>query len=359
MNHTSSNYDFRLAGVLGIAFLVAAAACAAFNPALLKPHPQKAFLNGGWAASYSKEFDNGVPIRQGAISGLSALNYFAFGEGRDGVLVGDDGWLFSSEEMTQSADPKNEIASKHRYVNSAVKTLEARGIRVIVAVIPAKLRVYPEHGGGYSMLPQLRAVYADQIRQLRAEGIEAPDLLAPLQQQKDNGQVFLRTDTHWTPFGAQIVANTLGSAIGPDRPWTETSFRYVPGKVVSHDGDLKNYLPLGPWKAMGPAPDTLQTGAVISDGASAGGGLLGPSYVPVALVGTSYSFNPKWQFENALKVALGTDIMNVSREGRGPFRPMQEFLESKETVGNPPKILLWEIPERYFWSTDKQVGLPK
>lgn len=358
MDQTSTNYDFRLAGILGILFLAAGAICAALNPALLKPHPGQAMLNGGWAASYTKEFDKGVPIRDGAISGLAALNYFAFGEGRNGVLVGEKGWLFSSEEMTQLSDPEREIARKYAYVKSSAGKLEDRGIRVIVAIIPAKLRVYPEHGAGYRMLPQLRPVYDDLLNRLRSDGIEAPDLLEPMLRDKHDEQLFLRTDTHWTPDGAHLIADTLAGEIGSDHPWERAAYKYVRGPIVHHNGDLKNYLPLGPWKAFGPAPDLLETGEVVRDGAAPGGGLLGPSYVPVALVGTSYSFNPKWQFEDSLKLALGSEIMNVSREGRGPFKPMQEYLDNKETQGSPPKVLIWEIPERYFWSTDKQVGLP-
>jgi len=39
--------------------------------------------------------------------------------------------------------------------------------------------------------------------------------------------------------------------------------------------------------------------------------------------------------------------MNVAEEGRGPFRPMQNYLDGDTISDVPPKIVIWEIPERY------------
>jgi SGNH hydrolase-like domain, acetyltransferase AlgX len=118
--------------------------------------------------------------------------------------------------------------------------------------------------------------------------------------------------------------------------------------AISHQGDLLNYLPLGMWQErLGPT-DTLigQTTAATSE--SSGGALFGNSSIPVTLVGTSYSANPLWNFEDSLKEALGTDVLNVANQGEGPVVPMQEYLESQALKDAPPELVIWEIPERFL-----------
>jgi alginate O-acetyltransferase complex protein AlgJ len=68
----------------------------------------------------------------------------------------------------------------------------------------------------------------------------------------------------------------------------------------------------------------------------------------LALVGTSYSAQPSWNFHGALQEALGEDVGNYAKEGLGPFAPMFEYLRSKDFAQAPPRLVLWEIPERYL-----------
>jgi alginate O-acetyltransferase complex protein AlgJ len=79
-----------------------------------------------------------------------------------------------------------------------------------------------------------------------------------------------------------------------------------------------------------------------------GNALFGDQSFPVALVGTSYSANPQWNFEGFLKEALQTDILNAADEGRGPFETMKDYLEDDSFATNPPDLIVWEIPERYL-----------
>ncbi|MCP5688318.1 hypothetical protein NL372_29165, partial [Klebsiella pneumoniae] len=50
--------------------------------------------------------------------------------------------------------------------------------------------------------------------QVRQANVFAPDLMAPMEQAKARGQVFLRTDTHWTPMGAEVAAQAVAEAVG-------------------------------------------------------------------------------------------------------------------------------------------------
>jgi alginate O-acetyltransferase complex protein AlgJ len=55
-----------------------------------------------------------------------------------------------------------------------------------------------------------------------------------------------------------------------------------------------------------------------------------------------------WNFEGALKEALGADVLNVANQGEGPVRPMQEYLVSETLQNTPPELVIWEIPERFI-----------
>jgi alginate O-acetyltransferase complex protein AlgJ len=116
------------------------------------------------------------------------------------------------------------------------------------------------------------------------------------------------------------------------------------------------FIPLGSLRGvLGPPPDRIEE-TVTVDISGGGGDLFGGLDIPAALVGTSYSASGVWDFDGALKVALGVDVLKVAAEGRGPFVPMREYLDSP-TIDNPkPRVVIWEIPERYL-GVDVPLGI--
>ena len=68
----------------------------------------------------------------------------------------------------------------------------------------------------------------------------------------------------------------------------------------------------------------------------------------MALVGTSYSADERWNFAGALRQALGSDLVNFAEDGRGPLLPMLKFLQSDDFKNAPPRLVIWEFPERYL-----------
>ncbi|MBX9755308.1 MAG: alginate O-acetyltransferase, partial [Pseudomonadaceae bacterium] len=98
-------------------------------------------------------------------------------------------------------------------------------------------------------------------------------------------------------------------------------------------------------------PDQLQqrsTAVQQAEPAAGAGDLFSDSQVPVALVGTSYSANPRWNFLGALRQALGSDVLNYAEDGHGPLLPMLKYLQSAGLKDSPPQLVIWEFPERYL-----------
>ncbi len=304
-------------------------------------YDDKTLLNGARSKALEIDLEKAFPLRQTAIEVWGSLEFSVFGNGRKGVLVGSDGWLYSSEEFEYPKNFAAEITAKLEYIATVKQTLEKAGAKLAVVLVPAKARVYPEHLGRYSRPKYWDEVYSKFLLGVQARGVIAPNLLNAM---KARTGLFLKTDTHWTPLGARVTAHALAEVVKPRLELQTQTFTQKPGKTEPHNGDLLKFIPLTKWGTQ-PIPETLETPIV--EGVESGGtGLFGASQIEVALVGTSYSANPRFNFAGALQLELQTDVLNLALEGKGPITPMREFL--KTLSGNPVKLVIWEIPERFL-----------
>jgi alginate O-acetyltransferase complex protein AlgJ len=300
----------------------------------------KPLLDGERSKALETSLEKAFPLRQAAIDVWGSLEFGLFGNGRKGVLVGSDGWFYSSEEFERPKNFDSEIASKLKYVTQVKTALENAGIKLAVVLVPAKARVYPEHLGRYVRPKYWDDVYAKFLAGLNAKGVIAPNILNAV---KVRDAMFLKTDTHWTPQGARVAAHAVAQVVKPQLEFQSQVFSEKPGKAATHEGDLLKFIPLAGFSQK-PAPDQLQT-PTVEGTESAGTGLFGDTKIEVALVGTSYSANPKFNFDGALKLELQADVLNLALEGKGPITPMREFLKA---LPENLKLVVWEIPERFL-----------
>ncbi|GAA4002622.1 alginate O-acetyltransferase [Deinococcus rubellus] len=313
-------------------------------------------VTGQWMGTYEKtNLDPGVPWRDASVNLWGGLNYRLFGEARDGAVIGANGWLFTSEEFQTAKTDAAEIAGKVAYIKQVRDELAKDGAKLVVALVPAKVRVYADELGGVKVPEVNASLYEDFRQQLVMAGVPTPDLAADFKADRSRGDLFFHTDTHWTPLGATVAAQVLAPVVkglGLDLP----AVTYAASKKppVKRSGDLLRYIPVP--EGEGPSPDTVQE-AVYTRTDAGGGGLLGDESLAVTLVGTSYSAvskNNVWHFDGALSKALGTEVLNAAQEGKGPVVPMREYLSGQDRKDNPPQVVIWEIPERFL-----RVGYPK
>ncbi|MGE1173917.1 alginate O-acetyltransferase [Pseudomonas sp. BW7P1] len=310
-------------------------------------------LNGRWTKAVETHYDDEFPIKRLGTNLWAALDFKLFNEGRPGVVLGRDQWLYSDEEFNPIVNEELNLQGNYALVEGVRQTLKEKGVKLVMAIVPAKVRLYPEHLGDVKPASIHANLYQDFHARVAADRILAPDLLGPLQKAKQNGQqVFLRTDTHWTPEGAEIAANTLAKTIADTFPLSGEPQRFVttPAEKVTHKGDLRLFLPLDPlFENLMPAKEPLQKRNTVAVEQPAGDdALFANSEVPVALIGTSYSANPNWNFVGALKQALHSDVVNYAEDGHGPILPMLSYLKSDDFKNSPPQVLIWEFPERYL-----------
>ena len=86
--------------------------------------------------------------------------------------------------------------------------------------------------------------------------------------------------------------------------------------------------------------------------------LFGDSALPnVALIGTSFSHNSG--FAGYLQLALGAPVGNFAKEGGEFSGAAKAYFASPAFLETPPKLLIWEIPERDLQTAfEGGLGLP-
>ncbi|AXO89721.1 alginate O-acetyltransferase [Pseudomonas parafulva] len=314
---------------------------------------QMTLLDGKLAKAAETHYDEQFPIKRVGTNLWAALDFTLFNEGRPGVVLGRDQWLFSDEEFKPDASAGQQMQDNLALIRGVRDTLQQRNIELVLAIVPAKARVYAEYLGKEQPASLHGELFNQFHAQARQANVFAPDLLAPLQQAKARGQVFLRTDTHWTPMGAEVVAQSLGEAVKRQQLLKAEPQPYITeaGKSAPYKGDLTNFLPLDPlFSDLLPHPDTLQqrTTRPAQTQGEGDDALFADASIPVALVGTSYSANPHWNFLGALQQALHSDVANYAEDGHGPIQPMLKFLQSDAFKNTPPQVVVWEFPERYL-----------
>jgi len=310
------------------------------------PKSASAYLSGEAATRIDTYYKQIMPHRLPSIDVMGAARYAIFKEGRPGVVVGNDGWLFSKEEFAAPLDRTADLAEAQAGVAAIRDELAGKGVRLVVVPLPAKADIYREHLGDAAIPDDLKQLYDDFVALLGRQGIDHVDTRQPLLRAKDEGQLFLATDTHWTPLGASVTAGAVGAALGQQQPGAYTVSAAAP---VPREGDLSKFIVTGGLAPLvGLGPETVTPNRAVTSDASAASDIFGPSSIPYVLTGTSYSANELWSFTDSLKAALGADVLNLAEEGQGPIAPMRALLASDTLRDSPPETVIWEFPIRYL-----------
>jgi alginate O-acetyltransferase complex protein AlgJ len=306
-------------------------------------------FDGKAAATFEAQYRNDLFFNDASRTLFGTVRYVAFHEGRHGVVVGNDGWLFTSEELERPDDYQSRIAAGFERIKEVKERLDQHGVTLTVALIPQKTDIYSDKLTAKEAASIQSVDYEATRARIAALGVTAPDLREPLLAARRTAPIFLRTDTHWTPFGAQVAAMAIGEEAGIAADATKT---LVETAAISVSGDLKKYLSLGSFAESAGYPiETVRPLAVPLYANLASTDIFSDTQPSIVLVGTSYSANENWSFAESLKYAFGQDILNMAEQGKGPFLPMANYIETLQTSASPPQQVIWEIPLRYFVAT--------
>ncbi len=294
-------------------------------------------------------YKNELPHRAASVGLFGNARYALLGAGRKGVIVGQDGWFFTAEEFkTVSTKDIDDAANR---VASIKRDLETRGIRLVLAPLPAKSDLYAEEVPSFVRSSAMADAYSAFSAALEQRGIAVADTRAAMLTAKPFGEVFLKSDTHWSPAGAKAAAEAIQSSLqknGVTLPSQELTAQWQ--TPVSLWGDLTKFVTspdYAPTVGLSEESVPIYHTAVNAD--ASGADIFGDdASVPVMLVGTSYSANENWSFADFLRQSLRADVVNVAKEGLGPGVPMMDLLAGSALDETAPTVVVWEFPVRYL-----------
>lgn len=299
-------------------------------------------MNGVDQRLYEARFEESFPKRAAMTEAWSAFKYGALGELAEGGVAGRGGVLFTAEEF-KTPSPHPNFA---KALIAARDQISSAGGELIPVIVPDKARMMPE------ALRRGRSAHFEQRYDTLLQIITSLDLrTVDVRTALARPGSFMRTDTHWSPSGAQAAASGIAALLSGD---VDGAVAFETARTGAQDfhGDLLAFANTGRFRPLaGPAPEQIETFET-ENSAPGGLGLFDEIDTPAVLVGTSFSARDDFHFLGFLKSALRADVVSFAMEGHGPFLPMQRFLEGSALGDASPKFVIWEIPERYLdtWS---------
>jgi len=294
-------------------------------------------------------YKNELPHRAASVGLFGNARYALLGAGRKGVIVGEEGWFFTAEEFKNVS--KKDIEDTADRIAEIQRDLGGRGINLVLAPLPAKSDLYAEEVPTRVRSASMADAYGEFTAALRQRGITVADTRTALLAAKPFGEVFLKSDTHWSPAGAKAAAEAVQSSLqttGIALPSQEVSAQWHP--PVSLWGDLTKFVTSPDYAPrVGLTEESVPVYRATVDAAAGGTDIFGDdTAIPVMLVGTSYSANETWSFADFLRQSLRADVVNVAKEGLGPGVPMMDLMAGSALDETTPTIVVWEFPVRYL-----------
>ncbi|MFO1304205.1 MAG: hypothetical protein U1F54_10760 [Burkholderiales bacterium] len=173
------------------------------------------------------------------------------------VMVGGDGWYYWLGEDGHSLDrhfrqtmpfPQAEVEGTVKELVRRSEWLASQGIPYVVAVVPDKFTIYPDHLPSWVARSAAPTPY-DRVRDALARDgrVSFVDLRPPLLDAKARERVYYKTDSHWNFNGAMVgydaIMRAVQKALGPKLAEIAPAKRppYAAG-VDFYSGDLLQML---------------------------------------------------------------------------------------------------------------------
>ena len=315
---------------------------------------RETLLSGELARNFEQHYDTEFSLREIGLNTWAAFQFSVFKQAKKGLLIGTDGWLFSDEEFIAHPRGQQSLDANIAYMVDASGQLANKDIALIVVLIPSKARLLQEQVGNHQPALLQQELYPKVLNSLQEQLIPVVDGLQVMSSHPQPESLYLKSDTHWTPAGAGLIASNTAALINQHLPGlslTPKQFVTENAGESSIAGDLLSFLPLAPFfEHLLPETESIdlfQTYAA-EDKALFDNEPLFAEHKgsEVVLLGTSFSADRRWNFDGALKQALSVDLENLAEQGHGPISPMVKFLQLP--LPAELKLVIWEIPERYL-----------
>jgi alginate biosynthesis protein AlgX len=291
-----------------------------------------------------------------ALSDPKAYEAKKISDGYFYIIRGQDGWLFRTKQDFVS-DFKFHPAMKEKF-KAVQNAFAAKGTDIIFVLLPTRGivagdMVIPGNPLAEGYDPKVAAQnYAAALADARSYGLNVVGITKYV----GNDKFFFRTDHHWTPGGAVQMAREIAAFARTLPSYAKLSkSAFSTGEKGPETFESTFQEPIEDLCGV-KLPDAKNTIFETSPlRVNNEKDLFGDSPAPqVVLVGTSNSnpdrFHPN--FDGFLKEFLETDIINAAITGGGLDDSLLSYLGGEEYAKNPPKLIIWEIPGYYTFSSE-------
>jgi alginate O-acetyltransferase complex protein AlgJ len=133
------------------------------------------------------------------------------------AILGKNDWLFyryefSDVKSTESVNVSLDLIQRFN------KVLSAQNISMAVIMVPLKMRIYSEYlPESLKLDDYMEGSYDRMIKVLKAGGVNTVDLNTAFMiasRRFDDGPLYYRLDSHWSPTGAMLAAKVVKAEIG-------------------------------------------------------------------------------------------------------------------------------------------------
>jgi alginate O-acetyltransferase complex protein AlgJ len=271
------------------------------------------------------------------------------------VIIGKNDWLFTPYEFALAADQQDTQASIQLF-EKINKLFEQKGITMTLVIVPSKIRIHADQLPDNKPLDSYTSgKYENIYKALRAGGVNVVNLNQSFlnsPHRTSDTPIFLRLDTHWSPAGAMLAAETVKAEIDAN-PALKAAFAatteekytmtWAKQKANTRARDLVRLLPKD--APTFPAEQTLQF-KVVRAQASQAGLLNAADNVGITAIGSSYT-SKNTGYPDGLRYTLQRNLLDISLPvDQGPWFGMESYLKDDAFKTNKPKLIIWEIPER-------------
>lgn len=187
---------------------------------------------GIWQGKYLRAFEKKVEDENALVLAMRPMYQLAvwslFKDPGEKVVLGDrnqddDRWLFYRQDVEFLVQPSPfdvRAAKLDNPVDAITKfrdQLKAKGVELLVVVVPGKPSIYPERLTGVKSDALYSGHGKKVLDTLASLGFNTVDLYSPLWAAKadddEQGALYLNDDTHWTPRGAELAAGVIAKKV--------------------------------------------------------------------------------------------------------------------------------------------------
>lgn len=266
-------------------------------------------------------------------------------------FLGKNGWIVSKLDYTDIVklrDVKSGWPQAHfDLAAKVVKGLESKGIKVVMAIVPQRLNVYPQvlPDDLYKDFMNTSNSYTNLLPEIFSRSIVTVDLLKTIKSSNiynSKPAAYYRLEPHWSFNGASTAAKAIADLTKSRFPDLKLPVKKYILKVAAAKPRKDTYWLSNLSKdVQSTVPLDLEVPYTVT-ASSSSSSLLEDVVPAVTIVGTSFT---GYGFKQALLAYLSTDILDASLPGKGMWTPMTQYVSSPAFIKNPPKLIVWEMPE--------------